>query len=599
METNKDVIIKDLRNLMKDSGVDYYICGSEDPHCSEYVNEHFKIRQFLTGFTGSNGTLVISKDYAGLWTDGRYYVQAAGQLPAIVEVVKAGQPGVPTIKKYLSDNLKTGQIIGLNGFLTDALFYDDIRKVADEKGCSINTCFRPEDKLWTDRPGDSASAAFILSEEYTGESVKEKIKRVREYLSGRNADALFIGCLDDQMWLYNIRGNDIECNPVIYGYTFMTSDQCVFFAKEESVQGEVKEYLEKNDVIVKPYENAFDFMKSYTDSDKDSVILCDKRKLSAAFYELINNTDNPIYALLPTEIFKAVKNETEIKNLKEAYLKDSVVVTKYIKYIIDNAGKGITEMEGARVIDSMRADIEGFIELSFPTISAYGPNGAMMHYEPSDDNPVLIDKDSFYLVDSGGQYMKGTTDVTRTVCTGEPSDEMKQDYTLSACAMLRLQNTVFMDGCTGRNLDIMARSVLWRYGMDYKCGTGHGVGHVLNVHEGPVNISWQKRAGGIEEPLKPGNTISDEPGVYKEGKYGIRIENILLCDEAFKNEDGRFLCFKPLTLAPLDSKSMDKNYMSDEDIDNYNRYQELVFYKISPFLNKEETEWLKNETKPL
>ena len=599
METNKDVIIKDLRNLMKDSGVDYYICGSGDPHCSEYVNEHFKIRQFLTGFTGSNGTLVISKDYAGLWTDGRYYVQAAGQLPASIEVVKAGQPGVPTIKKYLSDNLKTGQTIGLNGFLTDALFYDDIRKVADEKGCSINTCFRPEDKLWTDRPGDSASIAFILSEEYTGESVKEKIKRVREYLSGRNANALFIGCLDDQMWLYNIRGNDIECNPVIYGYTFMTSDQCVFFVKEESVQGEVKGYLEKNDVIVKPYENAFDFMKSYTDSDKDSVILCDKRKLSAAFYELINNTDNPIYALLPTEIFKAVKNETEIKNLREAYLKDSVVVTKYIKYIIDNAGKGITEMEGARVIDSMRADIEGFIELSFPTISAYGPNGAMMHYEPSDDDPVLINKDSFYLVDSGGQYMKGTTDVTRTVCTGEPSDEMKQDYTLSACAMLRLQNTVFMDGCTGRNLDIMARSVLWRYGMDYKCGTGHGVGHVLNVHEGPVNISWQKRAGGIEEPLKPGNTISDEPGVYKEGKYGIRIENILLCDEAFKNEDGRFLCFKPLTLAPLDSKSMDKNYMSNEDIDNYNRYQELVFYKISPFLNEDEKTWLKKETRPL
>ena len=599
MELNKDVVINDLRILMKESGVDYYICGSGDPHCSEYVNEHYKIRQYLTGFTGSNGTLVISNDYAGLWTDGRYYVQAAMELPSSVEVVKAGNPGVPTIKKFLSNKLKAGEIVGINGFLTDASFYDDLQAVSKENDAQLKTDFTPEYKLWNNRPADSASKAFILSDEYSGENVTSKIKRVREYLVSKSVDALFIGSLDDQMWLFNIRGNDIECNPVIYGYTFMSMDSCVFFAKKESVEGDVKEYLESNNISVKPYEEAYSYLKNYTDNNKTLVILSDKRKLSASFYELIQNTDKPLYGLAPTEIFKAVKNEAEIKNLKEAYLKDSVVVTKFIKYIKDNAGKDITEMSVSNVLDGMRSKLEGYIELSFPTISAYGPNGAMMHYEPSEDNPFYIKNEGFYLVDSGGQYLKGTTDVTRTIGLGTPTDEMKKDYTLSAIAMLRLQNTVFMVGCTGRNLDIIAREVLWKHGSDYKCGTGHGVGHVLNVHEGPVNISWQKRPTGIEEPLKPGNTISDEPGVYKEGKYGIRIENILLCKDAFKTDDGSFLCFEPLTLAPLERSCIDKKYMNDDDIVNYNNYQELVYKSVSTYLDEDEKAWLLEETKPI
>jgi len=591
---NFDLICK-LQKYMLAENVDYYISDTNDPHGSEYVCGCFKIREMFSGFTGSNGILVVLKNEAYLWTDGRYFVQAEKELPSNISLMKMGEKGVPTISSFLMNKCQSGEVIGFNGKLITAAFYDELLNIVKEKNILLKTDFYVEDVFLSDRPRYNPTKAYIIDEKYSGESIKQKISRVRDDIKQNNYAAIFLTKLDDQMWLYNIRGNDIECNPVISCYSLIDAKKVHLFIREESLDKDITVYLKDADVIIHNYNEVDEFLVSYI-NNCEGYVFCDKRYLNSSLYEILENAHKGKYGICCTEYFKSIKNETEINNLKKAYIYDSAVVTRFIKYIKENRLNGITEVDASEKLDFMRSELADFIELSFPTISAFGPNAAMMHYEASRDNCSVIEPDGIYLVDSGGQYMLGTTDVTRSIILGNITDEMKKSYTLSAVGMLRLMNAVFIKGCTGRNLDILARGALWKYLSDYKCGTGHGIGHILNVHEGPQNIGWQKRKNGIDEEFKAGMIVSDEPGVYKADEFGIRIENILLCVEKGQSSDGDFLSFVPLTFVPLDNSGIDKSYMNSEDVEMYNNYQNMVYEIVSPLLDEQDKSWLKVET---
>lgn len=586
-----NILTKLQKQLILD-GIDYYLVDTCDPHGSEYINDFYKLRQYFSGFTGSNGLLIVMQKEAYLWTDGRYFVQAARELYKGIKLMKMGEKGVPTVRDFLKKNIKKGQTIGFDGELISSSLGKDIADICSSKKAALRTDLNYAMALWENRPKIKYSKAFVLGEEYCGLSARKKLDNVRKDI-GKNA--IFIAKLDDIMWLTNIRGADIECNPCCFSYLFIDSNRCVLFINISAVSDKVKASLISEGIEIQPYTQAREFVKQYLEFNKCNVIF-DADSLNYSFYELLMANNRGIAKQSVVADMKAVKNKTEIKNIKEAYTLDSVAVVKFIKYIKEKRNAHLSELDAASYIDRLRKKIPGFIELSFPTISAYGANAAMMHYEATKDNYSVIEPTGMLLVDSGGQYYKGTTDVTRTIVMGDISDKIKKDYTLAVCGMLRLQNAVFINGCTGRNLDILARGPLWKEAVDYKCGTGHGIGYCLNVHEGPHRIVWQKR-GGYEAPLKEGMIVSDEPGVYIEGEYGIRIENILLVKKYKSSGDGDFLCFEPLTFVPIDLDAIDTKYMSSEDIDNLNKYHKVVFDKISPFLNKNEQKWLENNTK--
>jgi len=586
-----NILTKLQKRLILD-GIDYYLVDTFDPHGSEYINDYYKLRQYFSGFTGSNGLLIVMQKEAYLWTDGRYFVQAAKELYKGITLMKMGEKGVPTVREFLKKNVKKSQVIGFDGELISSSLGKDIYDICQNKKANLKIDVNFADEYWIDRPKIKYTKAFLLGEEYTGLCARKKIDDVRRSI-GR--DALFIAKLDDIMWLTNIRGNDIECNPCCYSYLLLDANRCVLFINKSAVGEKVKAALKTEGVEIESYADTSDYIKQYLEYNKCNIIF-DSSSLNYQLYSLIMENNRGIVKDSIVTNAKAVKNKTEINNLKEAYVLDSVAVTKFIKYIKDKREAGLTEIDAASYIDKLRKKIPGFIELSFPTISAYGANAAMMHYEATESSYSKIEPRGMLLVDSGGQYLKGTTDVTRTIVMGEISENIRKDYTLAVCGMLRLQNAVFMKGCTGRNLDILARGPLWREASDYKCGTGHGIGYCLNVHEGPQRIGWQKPRG-YEASLEEGMIVSDEPGVYIEGQYGIRIENILLVKKYKKSPDGDFLCFEPLTYAPIDLEAIDTKYMTSEDVDNLNRYHKRVYSVISPFLNKSEQKWLKNATK--
>jgi len=589
-------ILKQIQKKLILDGIDYYLVDTFDPHGSEYINDYYKLRQYFSGFTGSNGLLIVMQKDAYLWTDGRYFVQAAGELYKGIKLMKMGEKGVPTVREFISKNIKKNQILALDGELISCKLGQDLAKICEDKKAIFNSKVNLANDYWMDRPGIKYSKAFILGEEYTGLSASKKIKNVRKTLSGK---ALFVAKLDDIMWLTNLRGADIECNPCCYSYLLLDDKVCQLFINKSALAPKTKAYLKDEGIDVADYRDVEDVLKAYIENHvnvADKELTYDSASLNYKLYEVVSTAKKHSDSPSIIESMKSIKNSTEIRNLKDAYLMDSVVVTRFIKYIKEHANDQLTETEAAEYIDKLRSKLPGFIELSFPTIAAYGANAAMMHYEATKEAESVIKPEGMLLVDSGGQYKTGTTDVTRTIVVGPISDKVKKDYTLSVCGMLRLLNSVFMDGCTGRNLDILARGPLWKEGTDYKCGTGHGIGFCLNVHEGPHRIGWQK-GRGTDPALKPGMIVSDEPGVYIEGEYGIRIENILLVKKYKSTSDGDFLCFESLTLAPIDLDAIDTKYMSSEDIDNLNRYHKLVFKKISPFLNKSEQKWLENNTK--
>ncbi len=596
--------LKELRAVMKRDGIDYYMMPTSDFHNSEYSADFFKVREYFCGFDGSNGTLIVSEDEAGMWTDGRYFIQAENQMKGTtVKLYRMLEEGVPTISEYLQKNMKEGQVLGFDGRVISTSIGQDLEKKLENNKVSFKIDSDLAEEVWTDRPLLPCHDMYVLSDELCGMSFAEKLATVRERMKEYGCAVHLLSKLDDIMWLTNLRGNDVECNPVALSYAVITMDSFTLFVQDKEITKEVADYLKKAGIGTKGYDELFEYLE---DMKPLGNILYDKRNTNFLTYKTLEKTAKAAGVRLinkkdPTEHLKACKNDTEIRNIREVYLRDSAKLTEFIYWVKKNAGKiPMTEYSAAMKLDSMRAELPGFIELSFPTISAYKGNAAMAHYEATEDNCAEIKAEGMLLVDSGGTYMGGTTDVTRTMVVGEISDEIKCHYTATVMGMLRLAGANFLEGCTGKSVDILARGPLWDMGIDYKHGTGHGIGYILNVHEGPQNIRWRFSEGQYEAPLAPGMIVSDEPGVYIEGSHGIRIENILEVVKGDANEYGQFLHFEHLTYAPIDLEAIDKKYMSSSDVRALNDYHKMVYDKVSPLIeNKDIINWLREATRAI
>ena len=583
--------LKALRKAMKKEKVDVYYINTADFHNSEYVSDHFKVREFFSGFTGSAGDLIVSADEAGLWTDGRYYGQAERELAGSgIKLFKLGTEKVPRPEEYIRAKLKASDVLGFDGRTVTASFGKKLKAGAKEKKAKIQYKKDLSAGIF-ERPALKASEAEVLSEALSGESVGHKLEGLRKRLVKAGADCIFISKTDDIMWLFNIRGDDIPCNPVLLSYAFITGERACLFLQKASMSRELKVMCGRNGITLRDYGEVTDFLKK--DRAVRGRILVDEEQLSYSLFKLIEKKCKKLIpAENPTTEMKAVKNRCEIENMKDIYLKDSLALTRFIREVSTTVDqREWTELSAAERLEEYRREIPEFRSPYFDTISAYGANAAMMHYKPSKDRQVRLEKKGMLLVDSGGQYNGGTTDVTRTIVLGDIEEEEKKAYTLTAVGMLNLLNTVFLKGCTGVNVDIRARGRLWKEGIDYKCGTGHGVGYILNVHEGPQGIRW--RTTNRDARLKEGMDVTNEPGVYREGRFGVRIENVMLVVKDRETEDGEFLRFENLTFAPIDDKGIDRSLMNSQELEQYLAFQRSVYDKLSPLMNEEEREWLK------
>jgi len=584
MEINKR--IEEARKVMKKYKVDAYIVTSSDYHQSEYIDDYFKGREYLSGFTGSAGVLVIFKDEACLWTDGRYHIQAEKQLKGSeVKLFKQGNLGVPTYKEYIISKLAENSKIGID---TKILLSSDVNEILSKKKYKI-VDFDLLAEIWDKRKKLPDGKIFILEDKYTGKTYKEKVKEIRVALKEKGADYNIISSLDDIAWIYNFRGDDVQHNPVALSFTVISEKKASLYIDKNKLNEEAKKYFKDNKVEVKGYFEFFEDIKKLKGN-----ILVDFNKISYAIYEAITK-NKLINSMNPSTYLKAHKNEIEIANTKDIHIQDGVAIVKFMYWLKNNYKKeNITEFSAEEKINSLREKIEGYIDLSFSTISAFGKNAAMMHYSAPEKNSTKIE-DGVYLLDSGGTYLKGTTDITRTFFLGKVGKQEKTDNTLVLKGMLALSRAKFLFGATGTNLDVLARQFLWNVGIDYKCGTGHGVGHILNVHEGPHGIRFQYNP----QRLEVGMIVTNEPGAYIEGSHGIRIENELLVKEACETEHGKFLEFETITYAPIDLDGIVKTLLTKEEKQQLNEYHSEVYKKLSPYLNKKEKEFLKEYTKSI
>ena len=597
-----------LRKLMKERGMDAYMIPTADFHESEYVGEHFKCREYMTGFTGSAGTALITMDEACLWVDGRYYVQAAAQLKdSTVTMMKMGQEGVPSLRAYLEDKMPEGGCLGFDGRVVNAAEGLALEEMLRERGARISYGEDLAGMIWQERPELSAEPAWVLDERYAGKSALDKIADVREAMEKVHASVHVLTSLDDIAWLLNIRGNDILYNPVVLSYALVTMDQLYLFVNSSVLEGKaypyledekgisVREYLERTGVTVMPYDGVYDMVEGL----KNEKVLLEKCRINYAVYRLIDGSNKVIDRMNPTASMKAVKNDVEIENEKRAHIKDGVAMTKFIYWLKKNTGRiPMDEISVSDYLGKLRMDQEGCIGLSFATISAYGAHGAMCHYSATPESSIPLEPRGLYLIDSGGQYYEGTTDITRTIAMGPVTDEEKEHFTLVLMSMLRLGDVKFLQGCRGLSLDYAAREPLWRRGLNYEHGTGHGVSYLSSVHERPNGIRFKMVPERQDNAvMEAGMITSDEPGVYIEGSHGIRTENLVLCVEDEKNEYGQFLRFEYLTYVPIDLEVIDREIMSERDVELLNRYHEQVYEKISPYLDEDERVWLAEATR--
>ena len=589
--------IEQLRELMRKNGIDAYVVPTSDFHQSEYVGEHFKARKFITGFTGSAGTAVITLDEARLWTDGRYFTQAAKQLEGSgVELMRMAEPGVPTINEYLKSTLVEGNCLGFDGRVVamgEGQGYEEITKA---NKATIKYEVDLIDEIWEGRPELSKKPAFKLGEEYAGESAASKIERIREYMKECGATYHTIATIDDICWVLNMRGDDIDFFPLVLSYMVVKMDGVDLYIDETKLNDELKAEFAEIGVAVHPYNDV------YADTKKipaGETILIDPARLNYAIYSNIPEGVSKVEERNPEVLFKAMKNPKEIENMRIAQIKDSVAHVKFMKWVKENVETmEITEMSASEKLDELREEMGNFIRPSFEPISAYADHAAMMHYCSKPETDVRLREGSVYLTDTGAGFWEGTTDITRTFVLGEVSDTIKEHFTLVAMCNLRLANATFLQGCVGMNLDILARKALWERGLDYKCGTGHGVGYLLNIHEAPTSLRWRYRAGDTHK-FEEGMILTDEPGVYIEGSHGIRLENELLVCMGEQNEYGQFMYFEPITYIPFDLDGIVPEVMNSDDIKYLNEYHKLVFEKVSPYLNEEETEWLRKYTREI
>ena len=588
-----------LRQEMTKRNIAVYIVPTADFHGSEYVGEHFKARKYITGFTGSAGTAVITMTEAGLWTDGRYFVQAAQQLEgSTIELRKMGMEGVPTIEEYLKDTLKEGETIGFDGRVVSGTWGNTLLEIAREKNGSLYVDEDLVDIIWEDRPPMSKADVMLFDIKYTGRDASDKLADVRNVMKEKGADVHLVSSLYDIAWLLNVRGGDISYVPVVLSYLSITQEDCTWFVQEEVITDEIRKYLDKYNISTKPYDSVYDYVKTI---GKDKKVLMDK---SVVNYRICNNIPEGVEvidATDPTVFMKAIKNETELENTRKAHVKDAVAMIKFMYWLKTNVGKmRITEISAADYLEELRSQQEGFLDLSFDTICGYAQHGAIVHYAATPETDVEIKPESFLLVDSGGHYLEGTTDITRTFAFGEVTDEMKSDFTRVFRSHTNLANARFRYGCTGLNLDILARAPFWDIDMDYNHGTGHGVGYVLNVHEGPNGFRWRQSPDRSEgSVLEEGMITTDEPGIYIEGKYGIRTENELICRKGNKNDFGQFMYFENLTYVPIDLDAIDPNQMTSVEVKHLNDYHAMVFEKMSPYFEGEELEFLRKYTRAI
>lgn len=606
-----------LRNQMKEAGVHCMVIPTSDYHNSEYVSDFFMARKYFSGFTGSAGTLVVTPDEAALFTDGRYFIQAAKELKdSGITLMKMGEPGVPTMTEYVDQKLQQGWTLCFDGRVITSSKGSELEEIAKKHAGQVRFDLDLCDAAWKNRPALIHHPVWVLSEEYAGESVEEKLARVREEMEKEEAGIHVLASLDDIAWLYNIRSNDVECCLVVLAYTMVTKDRALLFAEEGFAAGEdtsARERMEKAGVEIYPYDRFYEMLGSVaaqaTKEEKASGIWIDESRVnfrvlkelqkicvkaqSAQAGPVLLNRENP------TILMKSIKNETELLHTRRAHIRDAVAVTRFMYWLKKNIGSvPMDEVSVAEQIDGLRAQQDGFIELSFPTISAYGTNGAIIHYGAQKETCAALKPEGMLMIDSGGHYIDGTTDITRTFILGPVTSEMKKHYTLVLRAMLSMRATRFLHGCTGANLDIRAREVLWEHGLDYKHGTGHGVGNILNVHEGPQSFRWKLLPdAGKPAVFEEGMITSDEPGIYLENQYGIRIENEILCRKGEENEYGQFMYFEDLTFVPIDLDGVELSQMSELDKERLNEYHAAVFEKLEPYFEGEELTWLRHVTR--
>jgi Xaa-Pro aminopeptidase len=581
--------IEQLRNLMREKGIEAYIVPSADPHQSEYVAEHYTARAFISGFTGSAGTAVITLKDAGLWTDGRYFIQAENQLKGTgMALFRMGESGVPTVEGFLKESLPKGAKIAFDGKVISVEYLRSLNKALESKEFSFEVNEDLIDKVWNNRPEKPSTEVILHDVKYTGKSREEKLSEVTAEMKAVGADYYVISGLDDIAWLLNIRGRDVKCNPLTIAYVVISEQKCYLFIDDRKVNLSVRTELEKANVEIIPYDSIGSFLEGIT----TGTILLDPAKTNTWIHSAIKI--KTIEAMDITTVFKAIKNDTEVQNVRNVMVRDGVAMVKFLNWLKKTIKtRNITEIEASDKLEELRRAGDNFYDLSFGTISAYKANASMPHYSATKENQATIKQEGFHLVDSGAQYLDGTTDITRTIVVGPLTAEEKLDFTLVLRGMIDLTLQRFLYGATGSNLDIIARIPLWNAGMDYKHGTGHGIGFFLNVHEGPHRISTIPNAIRLEK----GMIVSNEPGVYKAEKHGIRTENLVVVQKDEKTEyGGQFMKFETLTLCPIDLEAIDATLLTAEEKAWLNNYHKTVFEKLSPYLQGEELEYLKTAT---
>ena len=593
MKTNIPERIAALREAMKQHKIDAYIIPTSDPHMSEYPADCWKYREWISGFTGSAGTVIITADKAGLWTDSRYFLQASTQLEGTgIELFKMMLPETPTIPEFLTHELKEGQTVGLNGEIYSLADARSLEKALAEKEIKLNTNASLIDPIWKERPAIPEAPMFEMPIELSGKSTEDKLLDINKMLHKAGADCTILSALDEVAWIFNIRGTDVAYNPVVISYAFVSEKESVLFVNPKKIPAEIAEHLKKEGVTLADYGMLATFLSRLPERTR---VFIDSKRTNVAIYNALPKSSILIEGTSPANHLKSIKNETEIKGFRNAVLKDGIAMTKFYFWLekMLKAGEKVTELSAAAKLTALRSEQPQYVMDSFASISSYGPHGAVVHYSPTPETDTELKTDSLYLLDSGAQYLDGTTDITRTIALcDEPSEQMKKDFTRALKGTIGIAKCKFPAGIRGCLIDAFARKALWDAGINYLHGTCHGIGHCLNVHEGPQSIRME------ENPviLEPGMVMSDEPAMYRPGEYGIRTENMILIREDSETEFGKFLGFETLTLCYIDTKLVIPSMLSVREHAWLNKYHQMVYDLVSPHLTEEEKAWLKEKT---
>lgn len=593
MKTNIPERIAALREAMKQHKIDAYIIPTSDPHMSEYPADCWKYREWISGFTGSAGTVIITADKAGLWTDSRYFLQASTQLEGTgIELFKMMLPETPTIPEFLTHELKEGQTVGLNGETYSLADARSLEKALAEKEIKLNTNASLIDPIWKERPAIPEAPMFEMPVELSGKSTEDKLIDINKMLHKAGADCTILSALDEVAWTFNIRGTDVAYNPVVISYAFVSEKESVLFVNPKKIPAEIAEHLKKEGVTLADYGMLATFLSRLPERTR---VFIDSKRTNVAIYNALPKSSILIEGTSPANHLKSIKNETEIKGFRNAVLKDGIAMTKFYFWLekMLKAGEKVTELSAAAKLTALRSEQPQYVMDSFASISSYGPHGAVVHYSPTPETDTELKTDSLYLLDSGAQYLDGTTDITRTIALcDESSEQMKKDFTRALKGTIGIAKCKFPAGIRGCLIDAFARKALWDAGINYLHGTCHGIGHCLNVHEGPQSIRME------ENPviLEPGMVMSDEPAIYRPGEYGIRTENMILIREDSETEFGKFLGFETLTLCYIDTKLVIPSMLSVREHAWLNKYHQMVYDLVSPHLTEEEKAWLKEKT---